>query len=62
MVTGGYDQASIESIEPAIDHGSIDGAALVPTRLKEISESPRMLEKLSKLKWVIASGGESTLH
>ncbi|KAF2177284.1 acetyl-CoA synthetase-like protein [Zopfia rhizophila CBS 207.26] len=56
IVTGGYNQDSIGSIEAAIDHGRIDSAALVPNSLKEISESPRMLEKLSKLKWVISSG------
>lgn len=58
IVVGGDDQASIRSIEGVIDHGRIDSAALVPNSLKEISESPRMLEKLSKLKWVISSGGK----
>lgn len=58
IVVGGDDQASLRAIEGAIDYGRIDSAALVPNSLKEISESPRMLEKLSKLKWVISSGGK----
>ncbi|KAL8894496.1 MAG: hypothetical protein Q9192_004271 [Flavoplaca navasiana] len=56
VVVGGDDQGSMRAIERVIDYGRIDSAALVPNSLKEISESPRMLEKLSKLKWVISSG------
>ncbi|KAK2883395.1 hypothetical protein FQN49_000035 [Arthroderma sp. PD_2] len=56
IVIGGDDQGSIGAIEAAIDHGRTDSAALVPNSLKEISGCPRMLEKLSKLKWVIYSG------
>ncbi|KAH8682761.1 hypothetical protein BGZ60DRAFT_398693 [Tricladium varicosporioides] len=56
IVTGGYNPLSIESVEAAIEHGYIDSAALTPSCLKDLSESPRMLEKLSKLKWIIYSG------
>lgn len=58
IVVGSDDQGSMRSIEGAIDYGRIDSAALIPNSLKEISGSPRMLEKLSRLKWVISSGGE----
>lgn len=57
VVVGGHEQGSMKAIEGAIDYGRIDSAALVPNSLKPISESPTMLEKLSKLKWIISSGG-----
>lgn len=57
VVVGGDDQGSLKAIEGVMDYGRIDSAALVPNSLKEICESPKLLEKLSKLKWVISSGG-----
>ncbi|ENH73619.1 Linear gramicidin synthase subunit D [Fusarium oxysporum f. sp. cubense race 1] len=44
-------------IEDALDHISLDSAFISPSVLQDISKSPRVLEKLSKLKFITSAGG-----
>ncbi|KAF4472232.1 Linear gramicidin synthase subunit D, partial [Fusarium agapanthi] len=44
-------------IEDALDHISLDSAFISPSVLQDISKSPRVLKKLSKLKFITSAGG-----
>ncbi|EWG54274.1 hypothetical protein FVEG_12530 [Fusarium verticillioides 7600] len=44
-------------IEDALDHISLDSAFISPSVLQDISKSSRVLEKLSKLKFITSAGG-----
>ncbi|KAF5979584.1 nonribosomal peptide synthetase MxcG (component of the myxochelin iron transport regulon) [Fusarium bulbicola] len=44
-------------IEDALDHISLDSAFISPSVLQDISKSPRVLEKLSKLEFITSAGG-----
>ncbi|KAF4339189.1 Linear gramicidin synthase subunit D [Fusarium beomiforme] len=44
-------------IEDALDHITLDSAFISPSVLQDISKSPRVLEKLSKLKFITSAGG-----